>query len=137
MFKSLVAYLFVFFLAPTVGSLVGLAIFLIPVFSARLGSDEADTVPRAGLSSFLRRHALSFRGAISAIGAFVAVWFGTVVFSWFDVRPSASMVIMLGLGYTLNDLRRIRHSPPSVLGMELAGGVGDLLGVIAGGIYLI
>ena len=47
------------------------------------------------------------------------------------------MVIILGLGFGLNDFKRISHASEAIISNEIAGAIGDLLGIIMGGVYLL
>lgn len=120
MIKIIFAYIIVFFLAPMIGSIVGLMfLFLLPLISK------------------IRISIPLFRGAISVVIGFVSVWFATMVFSWFGIEPTLLMVIILGLGFGFNDFRRISHASETIISSEIAGAVGDFLGIVIGGIYFL
>ena len=71
---------------------------------------------------------------------FVSVWFGSMVFSWFGLSPTVLMVIIIGVGFLMNDLNRLRKfasAPPEHFQIELAGAIGSLVGVGVSGIYLL
>ena len=120
MIKFIFAYIIAFFLAPMIGSIVGIMfLFLLPLIS-KIGIP----IP-------------FFRGAISVVIGFVSVLFATMVFSWFGIQPTLLMVIILGVGFCLNDFRRISHASETIKSNEIAGAVGDLLGIVLGGIYFL
>lgn len=131
MIKSIFAYISVFLLAPTLGGLAGL---LLTFLSFPLMAKLKTLIPLLG-------------GAISIVIGFVSVWVGAVVFSWFNKQPTLLMIIVLGVGFGFNDFRRILHTIPLgdsagragrlVFLNEISGTIGNLLGIIAGGIYFL
>jgi len=118
MIKLILAYVIAFLLSPTIGAIAGL-LFLPLVF----------LIDKIGVPFYL------FRGATSVVIGFVTVWFATIVFSWFAFQPTLLMVVIIGFG--LNDFRRISHSSEAIVSSEIAAAVGDLLGVVVGGIYFL
>jgi len=120
MIKVILAYIISFLLAPMIGSIAGILFLpLLPLIS-KIGTP----LPL-------------FRGAASVVIGFVSVWFATIVFSWLGIQPTLLMVIMLGLGFGFNDFRRISHASEAIMSNEAAGAIGDLLGIIVGGIYFL
>lgn len=118
MIKLILAYILAFFLSPFVGGTVG--IVSLPVFL------------------LISKVNPSFIFMLSRIViGFVSVWFASIVFSWLDFQLTLLMVILLGFGFIRNDFNRISHATETVLQHEVVGIVGDLLGIIIGGIYFL
>ena len=62
------------------------------------------------------------------------------LFSMFGLRPTVLMVIIIGVGFLMNHLNRLRKvtsASPEHFQIELAGTVGSLVGVVVSGIYLL
>jgi hypothetical protein len=97
--KSFFAYAITFFIAPTIGTLM--AIPLMPI------------------------QLKIFRGlpVINFFIGLITVWLGTLIFSWFGLKPTILMVIVLSGGFILNSLREIVVIPKEWLFLivELAG----------------
>jgi len=129
MIKLIIAYILTFYLAPTIGGIVGLIMISIFFGLTSLVSLSASMIPIPFL--------LLIRGTISFVVGFASVWFAAIVFSWFDLQPTLLMVIIIGLGFLFNDLKRLSHASEAVILSEKAGTVGDLLGVIIGGFYFL
>lgn len=73
----------------------------------------------------------------SAVIGFLAVWFGKSIFSWFTLRPTILMVIIIGIGFLLISLNRLRATTQERFPLELLFAIGELVGVIIGGIYFL
>jgi hypothetical protein len=111
--KTLFAYLLAFLIGPTVGAIASLPLLLV---AGRVG-----------------------RFLSGLITGFVAFWFGTVVFSWLGVPPGIGLVMMLLLGFALNDLRRVRASigVEGRAAREIAAFLGDVSGIVLGALWLL
>ena len=120
MIELILAYVIAFLLSPTIGAIAGL-LFLPLVF----------LIDKIGIPFSL------FRGVTSVVIGFVTVWFATIVFSWFAFQPTLLMVVILGFGFVSNDYRRISHSSEANVSSEIAAAVGNLLGVVVGGVYFL
>lgn len=114
--KTFLAYLVVFFLGPLVGGIAG--IILMPVL-----------LP---LSQIFKYFPIG-----NFIIGFVAVWVSSVIFRWFGLEPALLMVIILGVGFTLNSLNRLKHSNEEQFSLELSSSIGEIVGVIGGGFYIL
>jgi hypothetical protein len=97
--KSFLAYAITFFLAPTLGTLI--AIPFMPI----------------QLKLFKGIPLVNF-----CIGL-LTVWLGTVILSWFGLKPTILMIIVLYIGFIINSLRELWVLPKAWLFLivELAG----------------
>lgn len=114
--KIFLAYLVVFFLGPLVGSLAG--IILMPIL-----------LP---LSRVLKYFPIG-----NFIIGFATVWVSSVIFHWFGSKPTLLMVIILGVGFTFNSFNRLKHSNEEQFSLELSSSIGEILGVVGGGFYIL
>jgi hypothetical protein len=118
MIKLIFAYILAFFLGPFIGGTVGLV-----------------TLPLFLLISKVNPYFIFMLSRI-VIGL-VSVWVAAIVFLLFGFQLTLLMVILLGFGFIRNDFNRISHAPEAVLQHEVVGVIGDLLGIVIGGIYFL
>jgi len=89
--RILAAYIFAFFLAPTLGVVLGLIPSLLVISLGKV-------FKMIGFFAFLAAVCVSF---------FVG-WCGFKIFDWMDVARSPWMLVLLGIGFLLNDGRRMK-----------------------------
>ncbi len=126
MIKLILAYILAFFLAITLGGLVGIMEFPLAFLCSKNAKNGVSTPC----------YLLTWGTTTFVIG-FVYVWIATVVFSWFGFQLTLLMVIILGFGAVNNDFYQISHAPEARLPHEVAGAVGELFGIVIGGIYFL
>ena len=112
---KLIACLLTLLLAPTVGALAGL--IALPL------------VLGVGHRPVLR---VIIRTAMAMLGAFAAVWAGRLMFTLLGTKPTLLVAFVLGAGYAMNDIRRLRWGFGARTPLLLADLVGDLSGIVAG-----
>jgi hypothetical protein len=108
--KSAIAYVLMFLLGPFVGG-IG-SIVLMPVI---LGVCRATTPAVGGIVG-------------GVVQSFLAVWVGTIIFGWFELKPSLLMLVVLGAGFLLFDLNRYATRGPS--SWEIGCYVGHIGGLV-------
>jgi hypothetical protein len=133
MLRTLVAYAVAWLLAPTVSGLVEFLFFPIKILMLPKPKDGNPRTPARVWSYAI------LGGFASVLGAFAAVWFARVVFRWLGVEAILAIAVMIGISFTLNDLRRLKAA--AVTGanapVKAAQLVGDLSGVVLGAVYLL
>lgn len=72
-----------------------------------------------------------------AIMGVITVWFGTIVFSWFGLKSTILMVIILGIGSLLNSLNRLKATTQEQFLIELSSSASELVGIMIGGIFFL
>jgi hypothetical protein len=125
---SLAAYTVAFLLAPTIGAVASFAATLL----------SAPVV--AFLSPQRRARAFIygvFQAPTCALGAFVSLWFARLLFGLLRVHAGVGVVWVLGSGFAFNDLKLLKNSEGGELFYNVARAVGDLVGLVLGGIYLL
>lgn len=130
MLRNVAAYLVVFFVAPIFSGLITLISFPIIALLVPKPRGNNPQTPRIWGYAFLS-------GCFCIAGAFAAIWFARVVFGWFRVEPTITVAWVLGTGYVLNDLRRLKISETEMMAPRGAQLAGDLLGVALGAVYLL
>ena len=114
MMKIIIAHLIALFLSPIVGAIISTLSLLI-------------LLPFARHNILMQRFSFFLLGVISG---FVALYFGTIVFGWFNIEPTASLFIVMILAFVLNDINRIRTRPD--FDNEVMHLFGDIVGVYLG-----
>lgn len=115
--KYLIAYFLLLIIGPMVGA-IG-SIFLIPI-SIALGRF---------VSPFIA-------GQVVGVGqSYATAWFGKIFMGWFGITAGWLMVLVLGVGFFLNDLNRIASRKNT--SMEFGYLFGDITGLIIAGYTLL
>jgi hypothetical protein len=130
MIKSILAYFITFFIAPLLASVPVLILLPILALSAKLIDTERSHRVWALYVDILGFIVWMFMG-------FLSTYVGSAIFSLFGKEPTILMLVMLVIGISINQLRRIRlQSAPSLKISETLRYIGDLLGIIVGGFYV-
>jgi hypothetical protein len=132
MLRNVAAYLIAFILAPIFGGLA--QVVLLPLtFLTRKAKDGNPRTP-------IRIWSYALFGGLTCIArGFAAIWFTRLVFGWFRVDPTVVAAWVLGGGFALHHLGALRASlfERAMFIPEFTETVGDLSGVILGGMYLL
>ena len=117
---KILAYFIALLLSPTVGTLAGLIVLPLLLWLKRFKTLVAIITFTSGI-----------------VAGFIAIWFSSVIFRWFSLQPSIVMASILAVGFMFNDLRRIEYASKENTYIEIATGLGNLLGIMIGVIYLL
>lgn len=131
MVKSVFAYGIVLFLAPIISGLCGIPfLLLLNLISKLMGEKRTNTKLWVWFCDVLL-------GAMSVFTGFIAIWVGMLIFSALGKTSSVLMVLMLGIGFGINDFRIILLSLKTIIRQRLIAFLGHLLGIVIGGAYFL
>lgn len=118
--KSGIAHVLAFAIAPILTFPLQMILSLVtgPLLSS-LGLGYSFTTLRYGLSWCL--------------GSIATVWIGSLVFRLFGLTPTVLMVILIGIGILMTDLRALKHPPiQGIAASQYVRLFASLLGVVIG-----
>ena len=106
----LVAYVLLFLIGPSVGAIGSVLLMPLSIAIGRI------------ISPFVA-------GQVVGVGqGFATAWFGKIFLVWFGITAGWLMVIILGIGFLFNDLKRIQTRVNTAI--ELGYLFGDISGLI-------